>query len=370
MIVIVGDTVHATHTKTQDVFIGCVHRTNLDSMDVKFEKNFAKQFKEELTFNVEFFYARGIYKKMHTGVERAVTRLGETFLFPKDIGNDGSLQLDVQIVDGALKLNEAEVPWFKKDIDDSQKAAVVQALRAKFRPLPNIIHGPPGTGKTSTLIEIILHIFTQVKDSRILVAAHSNSAANLILSRLLEYNFVANDTVRLLSMAYQEKKNIPNELNPYCATFRLKKNGSGNEKETEMEAKVKIFHELVCVAPFRIVIGTCVGLGPMMSDRKGDVPDYTHVIVDEAGQCSEPEIMIPISMVDSKNGSVVLAGDPMQMPPLVLCNYAKSRGLAKSLLERLVERHTLVCCFFNFFEFCLFHFVFVCIHCAAKHQWK
>lgn len=369
---------HATQTQTKDVFIGVVHKTYLDSMDIKFEKIFAEHFEEEFTFNLEFFFSRSCYRKMHKGVKRAVQRLGEVFLFPDDIGNGGRLQLNVQIVDGKLKLNETDIPWFKKDIDDSQKAAVVQALRAKFRPLPNIIHGPPGTGKTSTLIEIILHVFTQVKDSRILVAAHSNSAANLILSRLLEHNLVQNDTVRLLSMAYNDKNNVPSELSSYCAILRLKKIDCGEEKETETKSNVKVFHELICLAPFRIVIGTCIGLGLLMNDRKGYIPDYTHVIVDEAGQCSEPEIMIPISMVDSKNGSVVMAGDPMQMPPLVLCSHAKTRGLAKSLLERLVERQQKVCLlllfhiFFGipFFRFFFFIFVFVGIHSAAKKYWK
>lgn len=330
----------ATHSETKQVFIGIVKRTLLDSMHVKFTKEFAERFDEATTFHLEFSFARGLYRKMHMGVDRAVRRLGEDFLFPREIGVANSVQLNVELDNGTLKLDDAEIPWFKENIDDSQKAAVVQALRANFRPLPNIIHGPPGTGKTSTLIEIILHVFTQLKDSRILIAAHSNSAANLILARLLEHDFVKNDIMRLVGAAYREKNTFPEELRQYCATLNSMTKSRIEEEELkkeEVEYGIKIFRDLSSFLPFRIVIGTCVGLGTFMFDRDGSLPNFTHVIVDEAGQCSEPEIMIPISMMDAKNGSVVLAGDPMQMPPLVLCKYAKERGLSLSLLERFVD---------------------------------
>lgn len=328
--------------ESEEVFVGAVKRTHLDTMEIKFEENFTTQFDEAQTYEVKFFYSRSIYRKMHMGVDRAVERLGESFLFPNEVTVANEVQLDVQLENGVLKLDKAEIPWFKQDIDDSQKGAVVQALRAKFRPLPNIIHGPPGTGKTSTLIEVILHVFTQMKDSRILVAAHSNSAANLILSHLLEYDFLKDDTVRLLSMSYQKKEVVPDELLPYCVTLRLKRkdpNEDHEEKKTKTKKGTRIFRELSMMAPYRIVIGTCIGLGSLMYDRNGNIPDYTHVVVDEAGQCSEPEVLVPISKVDTKNGSVILAGDPMQMPPLVLSTHAKERGLSLSFLQRFVERY-------------------------------
>lgn len=131
----------ATQNNTRDEFTGKVKRTLLDSMHIKFEKDFAVKFDEAMTFTVEFFYSRAVYKKMHKGVVRAAKRLGENFLFPNENGIANPVQLNVHLDNGALKLDDDEIPWFKEDIDDSQKAAVVQALRATFRPLPNIIHG-------------------------------------------------------------------------------------------------------------------------------------------------------------------------------------------------------------------------------------
>lgn len=131
----------ATQNNTGDVFTGEVKRTLLDSMYIKFGEYFAVQFDEAVTFTVEFFYSRAVFKKMHKGVVRAAKRLGENFLFPNENGIANPVQLNVYLDVGTLKLDDVEIPWFKKDIDDSQKAAVVQALRATFRPLPNIIHG-------------------------------------------------------------------------------------------------------------------------------------------------------------------------------------------------------------------------------------
>lgn len=307
-------------------------------MEIKFNEVFASQFDEDMTFSVEFMFSHSIFTKMHMGVDRAVNRLGENFLFSNKIAIANSVLLDVQLDNGELKMGDASIPWFKQDLDDSQKAAIVQALRAEFRPLPNIIYGPPGTGKTSTLIEVILHVFTRMKGSRILVAAHSNSAANLILARLLEYDFVKGDIMRMLSMSYQKKKDIPEELRPYCATMQTSTDDEQKELKTDVEIGVQIFSKVSLMAPYRIVVGTCVGVGPLMFDREECIPAYTHVIVDEASQCSEPEVMIPISLLARQNGSVVLAGDPKQMPPLVLCKFAKKRGLSVSFLERLVDR--------------------------------
>lgn len=324
-----------TQTNTNMELAGVVTKTLLNHMEVAFDNSFSAESVESASFKVEFSFSSAVYKKLRDGVNRAVEVLGEGFLFPSEIGVVKSPLLSVHLDDGVLKLNDTEIPWFQREIDDSQKAAVVQALRANFRPLPHIIHGPPGTGKTLTLIEIILHAFTHMKDSRILVAAHSNSAANLILERLLKYDSVKNDILRLLGMMYHEKQAIledPEGWHEYCGILT-------DHQNSDVKNGIKVFQQLNSISPYRILIGTCVGLGKLMYDRDGCIPDYTHVIVDEASQCSEPEVMIPISKIDIEIGSVVLAGDPKQMPPLVLCKYAKERGLGVSLLTRLVKRY-------------------------------
>lgn len=82
---------------------------------------------------------------------------------------------------------------------------------------------------------------------------------------------------------------------------------------------------------------------------------FTHAIIDEAGQCTEPEIAIPISLIDKDDGQIILAGDPHQLGPVVLSPIAKRCGLGKSLLSRLLDhlpyRPDVGVCIFIVFDF-------------------
>lgn len=68
------------------------------------------------------------------------------------------------------------------------------------------------------------------------------------------------------------------------------------------------------------------------------VGHFTHVFVDEAGQASEPECLIPLGLVSDANGQIVLAGDPMQLGPVIKSRLAMAYGLNVSMLERLMSR--------------------------------
>lgn len=64
---------------------------------------------------------------------------------------------------------------------------------------------------------------------------------------------------------------------------------------------------------------------------------FTHVLIDEAAQCNEAESLIPINFVNLKIGQVIMAGDPLQLPPITLSPHAKHFDLVKSMLERYLE---------------------------------
>lgn len=94
----------------------------------------------------------------------------------------------------------------------------MNALRAECRPLPHIIFGPPGTGKTVTVVEVILQIIRWVGNARVLVVAPSNSAADLLAQRLIDSGkLLPGQLLRLLAFS-RLQENIPEELAPYCAT--------------------------------------------------------------------------------------------------------------------------------------------------------
>lgn len=86
----------------------------------------------------------------------------------------------------------------------------------------------------------------------------------------------------------------------------------------------------------RITVGTCIALGVLnnMGFPRGH---FSHVLIDEAGQATEPEIMIPLNFIHSDYGQVILAGDPLQLGPVVQSRLAKNFGLDESFLTRLLR---------------------------------
>jgi len=87
----------------------------------------------------------------------------------------------------------------------------------------------------------------------------------------------------------------------------------------------------------RITVGTCSTLGVLynMGFPRGH---FSHVLVDEAGQATEPEIMIPLNFIHSEHGQVILAGDPMQLGPVTQSKLAIHFGLSESFLSRLLQQ--------------------------------
>lgn len=87
----------------------------------------------------------------------------------------------------------------------------------------------------------------------------------------------------------------------------------------------------------RITIGTCSSLGILynMGFPRGH---FSHILVDEAGQATEPEIMIPLNFIHSDEGQVVLVGDPMQLGPVLQSKLAARFGLGESFLSRVLHQ--------------------------------
>ena len=81
-----------------------------------------------------------------------------------------------------LSLYSDDMVYFNKRLNERQKKAVHRIVCARGRPIPYVLFGPPGTGKSVTVVESILQVFKRISHSRILACAPSNSAADLIVS--------------------------------------------------------------------------------------------------------------------------------------------------------------------------------------------
>ncbi|KAI5644922.1 AAA domain-containing protein [Phthorimaea operculella] len=305
---------------------GYIHAIRGDLVLMKFNQHFHEIYNGS-DVSLEFHFNRSIYRRAHQAINLAISNLGAEILFPTKV-----LTRPPQVTPEALN----KIQWLNNKLNDSQKAAITNILKGESRPLPYCIFGPPGTGKTVTVIETIIQILTLLPDSRILVATPSNSAANLITERLIQFRKAFSDSmIRLIANYLLDSDNIPEEIKPFCATLDI-----AREDTSKPKYMVKDGINLNCQTSFigrhRVTIGTCYCIGTLaqMGLPKGH---FTHIIVDEAGQATEPEIMIPLTFTDKQNGQIILAGDPMQLGPVVMSKYCKEFGLDESYLSRLLE---------------------------------
>nr|XP_036862625.1 RNA helicase Mov10l1 isoform X2 [Manis javanica] len=218
-------------------------------------------------------------------------------------------------VNGMQVLKASKEGFFNPALNENQKLAVRRILSGDCRPLPYVLFGPPGTGKTVTIIEAVLQVYHALPDSRVLVCAPSNSAADLVCLRLHESQALRPGALVRVNATCRSEETVADAIKPYC------KDGEDVWKASRS----------------RVIISTCssAGLFYQIGLRVGH---FTHVFVDEAGQASEPECLIPLGLISDVSGQIVLAGDPMQLGPVIKSRLAVAYGLSISMLERLMSR--------------------------------
>lgn len=305
---------------------GFVHVIKGDMVLMKFHPRFHEVYTGS-DVSVEFRGNRSTYRRSHQAINLALSNLGPSILFP--------CRVSLQPKQVTSEKNY-ELQWFNTSLNPGQKAAVINILLGEYRPLPYCIFGPPGTGKTITVIETILQILSSLPDSRILVAAPSNSAANLITERLLNYRDKFSDSmVRIIAHYLTETDKIPETIKPFCATLDIGTEDTCKSKYI-LKDKINLNCQTTFIGRHRVTIGTCYSIGTLalMGLPKGH---FTHVIVDEAGQATEPEIMIPMTFVDKENAQIILAGDPMQLGPVIISKYCLEFGMGESYFSRILK---------------------------------
>ena len=228
-------------------------------------------------------------------------------------------------------------------LNPTQEEAVNRVLWAKD---VAVVHGPPGTGKTTTLVEAIYE--TLRRENQVLVCAQSNMAVDWISEKLVDRGInvlrIGNPTRvndKMLSFTYERRF----EAHPdYEMLWSIRKairelrahHKRGDEKyhqkierlkERATELEVRINAQLFGEA--RVIACTLVG----SSNHLLEGQKFGTLFIDEAAQALEAACWIPIRRVSR----VVLAGDHCQLPPTVKSIAALKGGLGKTLMERIVE---------------------------------
>ena len=229
-------------------------------------------------------------------------------------------------------------------LNSSQERAVNNILSAKD---VAVVHGPPGTGKTTTLVESIYEKL--MKESQVLVCAQSNMATDWICERLIDRGISvlrmgnpARVNDKMLAYTYERRFEAHPDYPQLWAirrAIRALKGGSVrrtedlhqkrerlNSRATALEIRIRA--DLLDQA--RVVACTLTGA----ASRTMEGLKFGTLFIDEAAQAMEPACWIALK----RASTVVLAGDHCQLPPTIKSLAAMKGGLGKTLMERIVER--------------------------------
>lgn len=256
-------------------------------------------------------------------------------------------------------LSKEELPEYYQvaALNNSQNEAIQNILRAKD---VAIIHGPPGTGKTTTMVSAVK--MTLEREKQVLVTAPSNTAVDLLTKRLLAKGV---SVIRIGNPARVNEDLIPFSLEAQIAQHPdyklLKKLRRDAEEYKKMAAKYKrnfgkeereqrkllfaeaskLKHEAYALEKYmvdsllnhtQVITATLVGsVNRFIRYRR-----FSTVFIDEAAQALEPACWIPII----KSERVILAGDHCQLPPTIKSFEAAKGGLTNTLFEQIIQQQS------------------------------
>ncbi|NOS55372.1 MAG: AAA family ATPase [Cyclobacteriaceae bacterium] len=221
------------------------------------------------------------------------------------------------------------------------------------------IHGPPGTGKTTTLVQTIK--YTVKEEGQVLVCAPSNAAIDLLVEKLSDQglnvirighparvteqslsktmdariaehpNF---DELRLLRKKMEQTKQKANKYKRSFGHFEKAERKMLREEARQLKSDADTLEFYITndlLQKSEVICSTLVGAShPTLKGRR-----YKTAFIDEAGQALEPACWIPFLRAQR----VILAGDHMQLPPTVKSNEAAKLGLAETLFEKGILKH-------------------------------
>ncbi len=306
---------------------------------------------------IDAIFDENSYKEMEAALTQAQQLSGKA---------EGRL---VNILTGGLQPTVHAQPLLESDttgdvpgtrassLNSSQLTAVTNILEANELA---IVHGPPGTGKTTTLVEAITALHNRDRE-KILVVAPSNTAVDLLTEKLSDagLNVVrvgnparVSESLTALTLdsrinahpGFKEIKRLKKQAGDYRSMAQKYKRNFGKE---EREQRKALFTEARNIAKEverteAYIVGDVLNKAQVITATLVGSNHYTvrhlkygTVVIDEAGQALEPAAWIPVL----KASRLVMAGDHFQLPPTIKSTVAARAGLSATLLEKCASLH-------------------------------
>lgn len=336
-----GDIVGVTHLNERNVLVsGVVLFANKNHIEVAFDHDIDQlKENENLLFNI-IKLANDV---THRRLKAALNNIRKN--------NCNHL---VELLFGETEFREPsnceEINFFNPNLNQSQKEAVQFALS---QPDVGIIHGPPGTGKTTTLIELILQC-VRGNNLKVLACAPSNVAVDNILEKLVLQK--QENIVRLghparafeklqgysLDAVLNDSDNfqIINEIRSEIDEIKKEKKRFGGENIKSLRKDLKQREKKALediIKNCKVVLSTLTTASPdgPLKDllKNSDSRLFDVIVIDECSQALEAACWIALPLAKK----CILAGDHLQLPPTIISDEAAKKGLEKTLMERLIE---------------------------------
>lgn len=317
------------------LFTGTVSYVDGDRMVVTVADNAPlATLQTEENVGVQLYFDETTYRLMFEALDRVINAKGNRLAYLRDLFASRQKA-------ETFSFDPIRFPW----LNPAQEQAVNNVLRAKD---VAIVHGPPGTGKTTTLVEAIYE--TLRRENQVLVCAQSNMAVDWISERLVDRGVnvlrIGNPTKvndKMLSFTYERRfadhPDYPQLWSIREAIRKLRQNRKRRRdegyhqkferlKSRATELEIRINAELFGEA--RVIASTLAGSAShLLAGQK-----FGTLFIDEAAQALEPACWIAIR----RASRVVLAGDHCQLPPTVKSIEALRGGLGTTLMERIVRQ--------------------------------
>ncbi len=332
--------------KDVDYPVGTVYEKSSSTITVAFNKALPDWLEKGITYQLHKSVNRVTYKRMIEALDAVLETENTRLADFRDI----SLKEKVPAISHSAV---DDIAWYDDSLNKSQKEAVRKSLIVKDIAL---VHGPPGTGKTTALIEIIRQSI--LRKHSIFVTAPSNTACDNVLERLIEKGV---NVIRLghpariavslrehtldfklalhpLSQEIADHQSHLDRLFKRQERYRDRRSpGRGAEREigdqiAELKDDVRRLRKEIFTRVMKeaeVIIGTPTGI----QDKSIREKIFDILVIDEATQATEPLTWIPMTRAKK----VIMAGDHFQLPPTVRSREAEAQGLGVTLFERFYE---------------------------------